>query len=129
MRPIVLLSAAAVCVGALAISTLSHAAPIKGAEKVSGAFGNTIVSTYPDGRTGRLWLHEDGSYSAKGRKGDPSSGHWSVKGEKVCLKQAKPMAVPFSFCTGMGAAKVGASWDGKAVTGEKIKIRMVKGEG
>ena len=104
---------------------LAAAAP----SPLAGAFGNTIISTYPDGRTGHLWLHADGSYDAKGRRGDPSSGRWSLKGAKVCLKQLKPFRAPFSYCTGYGAAKVGASWKGKAVTGEPISIRLVGGKG
>ena len=99
------------------------------ATPVDGAFGNTIISTYPDGRTARLWLHPNGSYAAKGRRGDPSSGHWSVRNDKVCLRQSKPFPAPFSYCTGIGAARVGASWTGKAVTGEAITIHMVKGQG
>src|SRR5207249_1593703 len=67
---------------------------------VSAAFGNTIVSTYPDGRTAELWLHPDGGYDAMGRRKDPSSGHWKVKGEKVCLKQKKPIPVPFHLLRG-----------------------------
>jgi len=51
------------------------------------AFKGTIVSTYPDGRKGRLWLSEDGSYKASGRRGDMSSGHWKVKGDNVCLSE------------------------------------------
>ena len=41
--------------------------------KVKIAFGNTIVSTYPDGRQAQLWLHPDGSYTAEGRRLDRSS--------------------------------------------------------
>jgi hypothetical protein len=114
----------AVCLGLLiAPATAIANTPI------DGAFGNTIVSTYPDGRTARLWLHPDGSYDAKGRRGDPSSGRWSLKGARVCLRQAKPFPAPFSFCTGIGEARVGAAWKGKAVTGEAISIRLVKGQG
>ncbi|MDB5430613.1 MAG: hypothetical protein JWP35_1729 [Caulobacter sp.] len=122
MRPLIILSlAAALGLGAAALPAA--------ASPVDQAFGNTIISTYPDGRTARLWLHADGSYSAKGRRGDPSSGRWSIKGAKVCLKQQKPFGAPFTYCTPFGAAKVGASWQGKAVTGERITIRMVKGQG
>ncbi len=88
------------------------------------AFGNTVVSTYPDGRTALLWLKKDGTYTAKGRHRTPSSGSWSLKAEKVCLKQAKPRAVPFRYCTALPS---GASWKAKAVTGEPITVRIVKG--
>lgn len=95
--------------------------------KVRPAFGNTIVSTYPDGRQGQLWLHADGSYAAEGRRGDRSSGHWKVKGAKVCLKQSSPHAFPFSYCAALPPGGVGAVWSGKAVTGEAIRIKLAKG--
>jgi hypothetical protein len=49
---------------------LGAAAP----DPLQRAFGNTIVSTYPDGRTAELWLEPSGDYRAMGRKRDPSSG-------------------------------------------------------
>ncbi len=91
------------------------------------AFANTIVSTYPDGRKAKLWLNRDGSYRAQGRRGRPSSGAWSLKGEKLCLKQKKPMAGPFSYCTPVKRGGVGTTWTGKAVTGESITIQVVAG--
>ena len=104
-------------------------AAVSAATPVDGAFGNTIISTYPDGRTARLWLHAGGAYDARGRRGDPSSGRWSIKGDKVCLRQSRPIPVPFSYCTPFGEARVGATWKGRAVTGEAISIRLVKGQG
>jgi len=94
---------------------------------VRAAFGNTVVSTYPDGRTGLLWMKSDGTYTAVGRRRTPSSGTWSVKGDKVCLKQKKPRVAPISYCTKFPNGGVGASWAGRAVTGEKINIKLVRG--
>ncbi len=94
---------------------------------LKAAFNSTIVSTYPDGRKAELWLHPDGSYTAEGRRHDRSSGHWKVKGEALCLKQSHPLSVPFSFCTPITQAKIGARWSGKAVTGEPITIQLVRG--
>ena len=91
------------------------------------AFSNTIVSTYPDGRKAKLWLNKDGSYRAQGRRGKSSGGVWTIKGEKLCLKQKKPMAGPFSYCTPVKRGGVGTSWSGKAVTGEAIRIEVVAG--
>ena len=90
-------------------------------------FGNTIVSTYPDGRKAELWLHPDGSYNAEGRKHDRTSGHWKIKGEKLCLKQSHPFAFPFTYCTPLVQGAIGAKWTGKAVTGEAINIQLVRG--
>lgn len=108
----------------LAAAAIPSAVP---AADLSGAFGNTILSTYPDGRTAELWLHADGSYAAEGRRGDGSSGHWSVKGGKLCLKQAKPFPAPFNYCTPIPASGMRDAWPAKAVTGEKISVRLVSG--
>jgi hypothetical protein len=94
---------------------------------VSPAFGNTIVSTYPDGRKAEMWLNPDGSYSGQGRRHDPSSGHWQVKGEKLCLKQSRPMPAPFSFCTPLPQEGMQKAWTAKAPTGEPIRVTLVKG--
>ena len=94
---------------------------------VKAAFGNTLVSTYPDGRTAELWLQPDGAYSAQGRRADPSGGHWKVKGGKLCLRQSRPLPAPFDFCTPIPAAGLDRAWSAKAVTGEAIQVRLVKG--
>jgi hypothetical protein len=90
------------------------------------AFSNTIVSTYPDGRKAKLWLNADGSYRAQGRRGKPSSGTWSLKGERICLKQHRPFRAP-SYCTDVRKGGVGTSWTSKAVTGERIRVQVVAG--
>lgn len=95
-----------------------------GASRLAPAFGATVVSTYPDGRTALLWLNKDGTYTAKGRRRAPSSGTWSLKGEKVCLAQKTPMRAPFKYCTPLPA---GTSWKAKAVTGEAITVRIMPG--
>jgi hypothetical protein len=108
----------------IALASSATAAPAPA--ELGKAFGNTVVSTYPDGRTALLWLKRDGTYDAKGRRRTPSSGTWSLKGGKVCLKQAKPMRAPFSYCTRLPS---GESWKAKAVTGEPITVRIVAGVG
>jgi len=105
---------------ALAFATSATAAP-GGLDK---AFGNTVVSTYPDGRTGLLWLKRDGTYTAKGRHRTASSGTWTLKGDKMCLSQKRPVWAPFAYCTALPAS---TSWAAKAVTGEPIKVRIVPG--
>lgn len=119
MRPLVVIAAA--------IAIAAPAAQAADTSGVKAAFGNTIVSTYPDGRTARLWINADGTYRGEGRRKKPSSGTWSVKGEKICLKQKKPYPAPITYCTKVRSGGVGTSWAGKAVTGEKIRITLVAG--
>ena len=88
------------------------------------AFTGTIVSTYPDGRKGELWLNKDGTYRAEGRKGDKSNGHWTLSGDKVCLKQSSPLPIPFAFCTPKPSS---TTWRAKAVSGEPITVHIEKG--
>ena len=94
---------------------------------MSAAFGNTIVSTYPDGRKAELWLHANRTYTAEGRRHDPSRGHWSVKGRKLCLLQVRPAPMVFSFCTPIPRAGMTAAWPARAATGEAITVRLVRG--
>ncbi len=106
----------------LALAAPAFAAPAPAS--LAKAFGNTVVSTYPDGRTALLWLKPDGTYDAKGRRRTPSSGTWSLKGEKMCLKQRKPFGAPFSYCTALPTT---TTWTAKAVTGEPVTVRIVPG--
>jgi hypothetical protein len=94
---------------------------------VAEAFGATIVSTYPDGRTAELWLAADGSYTGEGRRHDPSSGHWTVKGAKLCLKQSRPIPAFFTWCTPIPAGGFSADWAAKAPTGEATRVKLVPG--
>ena len=103
------------------------AAPAKIPASLTVAFDNTIVSTYPDGRQSEIWLNRDGSYKGMGRRKDRSDGHWTLKGSKICLRQSHPMAVPFTYCTPLRSGGVGTSWSAKAVTGEQVKVKIVKG--
>jgi hypothetical protein len=111
----------------IAAALLALPATGQAAAKIDAAFGNTIVSTYPDGRTGHLWIAKDGTYAYAGRRKTPSSGRWSIKGDEVCLKQRKPTAAPFTYCTAAPGGGVGTTWSAKAVTGEKIRVKLVKG--
>ncbi|MBW8813489.1 MAG: hypothetical protein JF588_08695 [Caulobacterales bacterium] len=96
---------------------------------LAAAFGNTIKAFYTDGRFQRLWLKPDGSWEAIGRRGKWSAGHWTQKGaDKVCLKQSKPFAFPFGYCTDFPAdGHVGAVWTSRSMEGDPIQVTVVKG--
>ena len=119
-----LITAAAVLMAA----GTSHAAPATGGFAV--AFGNTVKATYPDGRFQRYWFRTDGTWRAIGRRGTASSGKWTQKGEQVCLKQTKPFAGPFKYCTHFPAKSgLGASWPAKDAGGGKITLSLMNGAG
>jgi len=112
----------------LGLNAQAANAPPSEPRGVAAAFGNTVKALYPDGKHQRIWLKADGSWEAIGRRGTASSGKWTVKGEKVCLKQSKPIPVPIKYCTEFPSdGRVGAVWTGKAMTGEAIKLTVVRG--
>jgi len=113
----------------LALCALAAASPgfAQDHPPISAAFDNTIVSTYPDGRTAELWLLPDGSYSAEGRKHDRSVGHWRVVWDRLCLAQAHPFAFGYVYCSPLSKVSISTSWTLKAVTGELIQVKLVKG--
>jgi hypothetical protein len=94
---------------------------------IDAAFGNTIVSTFPDGREGKLWLEPDGTYTGEGRRHDTSSGGWTLKGGDLCIQQHKPIPVPFNYCTPIPNTGVGSHWNAKSVFGDPIVISVVAG--
>lgn len=91
------------------------------------AFGNTLLSTYPDGRTARMWLQPAGRFEGRGRRGGLSSGVWRVREGQVCFSQRRPIPVPGSFCTPIVKGGVGTAWTTRAVTGERIRVQLVAG--
>lgn len=96
--------------------------------RVAAAFGNTVMSIYPDGRTQKIWLHPDGLWDGVGRDGRPLAGKWTLKGEKVCLRQTRPPTLPFSYCTGFpDDPHVGVTWTSRDFGGTPIRLTVVKG--
>lgn len=112
----------------LAASTLCAAVGATAADapaNVAAAFGNTIVSIDPDGRSRKIWLQPDGSWTGLSRRGLALAGKWTVKGEKVCLSQSKPRLFG-SLCQKFPTdPKTGI--DTKDPTGKSVHLMLVKG--
>ena len=104
-----------------------NSTPASSTRVVLPAFGNTIVSSYADGRQAELWLNPDGSYTARGRRHEPSDGHWKVRGARLCLRQSHPATLPISYCTPLPADLTARHWSGKAFSGEPIEISLKSG--
>lgn len=95
---------------------------------VAPAFGNTVISVYPDGRTQKVWLHEDGSWDGLSRRGNALSGKWTVRADKLCLRQSKPPTLPISFCTVLPKdLHPGVTLTSKDLTGTPIQLKLLKG--
>ena len=116
---------------ALLIAVLLLAAPAAAqaaapSAKIAATFGNTVMSVYPDGRSQKIWLKEDGSWTGQSRRGNPLAGKWTAKGDKVCLKQTSPPMFGFGFCH-VFPNDPAAGIDSKDLTGTKIHLKLVKG--
>ena len=110
--------------------TLGAVQPAAAAETrgVAAAFGNTVKALYPDGKYQWLWFKADGTWEAFGRRGKWSSGKWSEKDAKVCMKQSKPIPIPFKYCTDFPTTGgVGAVWTSKSMEGDPIKVTVIRG--
>jgi len=119
-RPLPLLLAAAVLAGPLA----AHAATAPAA-KADAAFGNTVMTIDPDGRSRKIWLQPDGTWTGLSRRGLDLAGKWTIKGDKVCLSQSKPR-LPGAMCETF-PTELGAAIQVKDPTGKQVQVKLVKG--
>lgn len=94
---------------------------------LAATFGNTIVSTHPDGRQAKLWLSADHTFTARGRGGNRSSGAWRVRGQRLCLTQRRPVPIPFSYCHAFPQVSVGGRWNDTASNGDAVVNQVVRG--
>ena len=109
----------------LAVSPLAaHAADPT--SRVATAFGNTVLSIYPDGRSQKIWLQPDGTWTGLSRRGRELAGKWTLKGDKVCLRQSKPPTLPISFCQNFPSDPE-KGIDAKDLTGTPIHLKLVTG--
>jgi hypothetical protein len=111
---------------ALAVLTLASSALAQPNSSVAAAFGNTVMSIYPDGRSQKIWLQPDGSWTGLSRRGNALAGHWTAKGDRVCLRQSKPPTLPISFCENFPQDPE-KGVDSKDITGSRIHLKLVKG--
>ena len=95
-------------------------------QTVQATFGNTVVSLYPDGRSQKIWLHPDGTWDGRSRKGVALSGKWTMRGDKVCLRQSRPPTLPISFCQSMPRDPE-VTLTSHDLMGQTIHLRIVKG--
>ena len=118
IRSIVLLSATLLA-APLAAQAAAPSANVK------AAFGNTLLTIDPDGRSRKIWLQPDGTWTGLSRRGLDLAGKWTVKGDKVCLSQSKPRLFG-SMCEKF-PTDPGAGEEAKDPTGTTVRLKLVKG--
>ena len=95
---------------------------------VAAAFGNTVLSTYADGTSQKIWLRPNGRWDGLSRANHPLAGTWTARGDKVCLKQSKPPTLPLAYCTVLpSSSQPGVQWTGRDMGGRSITLSLTKG--
>jgi hypothetical protein len=124
MNRTILLLSAAVIAAPLAAQAASSARSATSAS-VSAAFGNTLLTIDPDGRSRKIWLQPDGTWTGLSRRGLDLAGTWKTDGDKVCLSQSKP-SLPGKMCEKFPTDPE-AGVETKDPTGKTIRLKLVKG--
>lgn len=94
---------------------------------MSKAFGNTIVSHYPNGQWVRHYFEPDGRYSSHWSDGRRLNARWSVEGDKICLSNFSPRQLLPRFCSRIVQADIGDIWQARDPLGRSIRNELVAG--
>lgn len=90
------------------------------ADTWSGAYGNTIMSTYTDGRTAKVYVDADHSYTIALPDGTKLKGTWADADGKSCFTLTDPKPAPDAkpVCFPLKDYKLGDSLNGEDATGK-----------
>jgi hypothetical protein len=112
----------------VALGIAVAATPQAAKADIEQAFGNTLVSHYPDGGWVRHWFNPDGTYSARFSSGRTISARWRVEGDRVCLNNITPSIMMISrFCSPMISASVGERWESRDPLGRRVTNVLQRG--
>jgi hypothetical protein len=112
----------------VALGIAVAATPQAARADIEQAFGNTLVSHYPDGGWVRHWFNPDGTYSARFSSGRTISARWRVEGDRVCLNNITPSIMMISrFCSPMISASVGERWESRDPLGRRVTNVLQRG--
>lgn len=109
------------------LAILLAAAATSAAADMRDAFGNTIVSRYPNGKWVKHYFEPDGRYAADFSDGRHWTGRWSRDGERVCLTNIRPRQILPRFCTPMVEADIGDTWPSRDPLGRAVRNELVAG--
>jgi hypothetical protein len=111
----------------LALSAVACFASAPAHADITSAFGNTILSRYPDGGWVKHWFNPDGTYAAHFSDGRRLTARWRQEGERVCLTNIRPNMLIPRFCTAMIEASVGDTWASRDPLGRRVQNVLVAG--
>lgn len=112
---------------ALAAPGTAWASGQTGADVMQAAFGNTVISYYPDGDWVKHWFDHGGVYRALFSDGRRLTARWAREGDKICLNDIRPRMIVSRFCTPLIQAGVGESWQGRDPMGRRVRNELVAG--
>ena len=78
---------------ALAAPGTAWASGQTGADVMQAAFGNTVISYYPDGDWVKHWFDHGGVYRALFSDGRRLTARWAREGDKICLNDIRPRMI------------------------------------
>ncbi|MDO9607269.1 MAG: hypothetical protein Q7J26_01990 [Brevundimonas sp.] len=113
-----------ICCG-LALGVVASTAPARA--DMADAFGNTIVSHYPNGQWVKHFFEPDGRYVSQFSDGRQLSARWSREGDKICLTGFRPRQILPRFCSRMVEADIGETWQARDPLGRTIRNELVAG--
>lgn len=114
MRRILLLGAVMAC----------GAQPALAGDTWSGAYGNTITSTYSDGRVVKVYVEPDHTYSILLPNGAKLKGAWADGGGQSCFTVTDPPPAPDAkpSCFPLKEYKLGDSFSGADPSGTYVGV-------
>ncbi|QYF88030.1 hypothetical protein KY493_06010 [Brevundimonas sp. PAMC22021] len=116
-----------ICAAAACAAMLMSGLASPARADMSHAFGNTVVSHYPDGGWVKHFFEPDGRYSAVWSDGRKINARWRQDGERVCLNEIRPRMIIGRFCTAMVTAGVGSTWRSRDPIGRTVRNVLVAG--
>jgi len=99
------------------------------ADNEEGMYGNTVVCSYPDGRTTKVYLQPGGDFTVV-RNGQTIKGKWVDDGANVCYTETDPAppAGTKNVCVAAKPWKVGDGWTVNDPTGHSCSAVIAAGQ-
>ena len=94
---------------------------------MAAAFGNTIVSRYPNGKWVKHFFEPGGGYRAEFQDGRRMTARWAVEGDQVCLTNIRPVSILRRYCTPLVEAGIGDTWAARDPLGRRVSNTLVAG--